>query len=157
MPSEPKKPIEELLEASAKARRAAFGQDPTMPNPTRARLHDEISRLDREQESEPRRSWLLMFWPRLTVAAALATLLVIVPLMWWRGSSLGNRGALQVASRGSDAANDMREAAAPPDETLAKGPAAAGAASPNVNLADNSRAKLAPEQTRPSEIGRAHV
>jgi hypothetical protein len=31
MPLEPKKPIEELLEASAKARRAAFGADPKMP------------------------------------------------------------------------------------------------------------------------------
>ena len=42
MPLEPKKPIDELLEASAKARRAAFGADPKMPNPMRAQLHHEI-------------------------------------------------------------------------------------------------------------------
>ncbi len=44
MASEPKKPIEQMLEALAKARRAEFGDDPKMPNPMRARLHEEIAR-----------------------------------------------------------------------------------------------------------------
>jgi len=70
MPLEPKKPIDELLEASAKARRAAFGADPKMPNPMRTQLHHEISRLARKDEceshlvfhgrgSQPQRLW---FW-----------------------------------------------------------------------------------------------
>ena len=85
-----------------------------------------------------------MFWPRIAVAAAMATLLVVAPLMWWRGG----RGAMQVAGRGPGEAREMTEAAVPPDETFAKGPAAAGAAvAPNVSLADNSRARLEPEQT----------
>ena len=45
----PKKPtIEELLEASAKARREAFGPAPQMPNPMRARLQEEIARKNRQ-------------------------------------------------------------------------------------------------------------
>ena len=54
MPLEPKKPIDELLEASAKARRAAFGADPKMPNPMRTQLHHEISRLTQKDECESR-------------------------------------------------------------------------------------------------------
>jgi len=50
MSLEPKKPIEELLEATARARRAQFGADPTMPNPMRAQLHHEIERLSRTPE-----------------------------------------------------------------------------------------------------------
>src|SRR5437764_1480525 len=105
MPSEPKKPIEEMLEASARARRAAFGSDSKMPNPMRARLHDEIGRLGREDESEGRKSWLQMFWPRITVAAALATLLVLGPVMWWRASRSAREGTMEVASSGPGAAN----------------------------------------------------
>ena len=66
MPPDPKKPIEELLEASAKARRAEFGADPKMPNPMRARLHDEIARLGREDQQPERRSWLSLFWPQVS-------------------------------------------------------------------------------------------
>src|SRR5262245_284664 len=85
MPSEPKKPIEQMLEALAKARRAEFGDNPQMPNPMRARLHEEIARAgEAEKENvEPRPSWVTRFWPRLTVAAALATLIVLVPAIWW--------------------------------------------------------------------------
>ncbi len=50
MSLEPKKPIEDLLEATAKARRAQFGADPTMPNPMRAQLHHEIARMARGDE-----------------------------------------------------------------------------------------------------------
>ena len=98
MSSDPKKPIEEMREASAKSRREAFGSDPNMPNPMRARLHDEIARLERD-EPEGSRSWLQMFWPRLAVAAAIATVVVIGPVMWWQES---NRGSMQVAALGSN-------------------------------------------------------
>jgi hypothetical protein len=72
MPDEPRKPIEELLQASAKARRAEFGSDPKMPNPMRARLHDEIARAAREDEPKSRRNWnwFAISWPVGTVAAA---------------------------------------------------------------------------------------
>jgi hypothetical protein len=72
MPDEPRKTIEELLQASAKARRAEFGSDPTMPNPMRARLHDEVARVGREEEPKPRRAWnwFAVTWPVGTVAAA---------------------------------------------------------------------------------------
>ncbi len=72
MPDEPRKSIEELLQASAKARRAAFGSDPKMPNPMRARLHDEIARATREEEPKLRRkwNWFAISWPVGTVAAA---------------------------------------------------------------------------------------
>ena len=85
MASEPKKPIEQMLEALAKARRAQFGDDPKMPNPMRARLHEEIARAGaaEDEKVESRGSWLTMFWPRVTVAAALATLIVLVPAIWW--------------------------------------------------------------------------
>ena len=66
-----------MLEALAKARRAQFGDDPKMPNPMRARLHEEIARVGaaEDEKVESRGSWLTMFWPRVTVAAALATLI----------------------------------------------------------------------------------
>ena len=72
MPDESKKTIEELLQASAKARRAEFGSDPKMPNPMRARLQDEVARVARENEPKPRRSWnwFAISWPIGTVAAA---------------------------------------------------------------------------------------
>jgi len=72
MPEEPKKTIEELLQASAKARRAEFGFDPKMPNPMRARLHDEIGRMAGEEEPGLRRrwNWFAISWPIGTVAAA---------------------------------------------------------------------------------------
>ena len=78
-----------MLEALAKARRAQFGDDPKMPNPMRARLHEEIARTgtsDEEKVGESRASWITMFWPRLTVAAALATLIVLIPAIWWNQS-----------------------------------------------------------------------
>lgn len=142
MSSEPKKPIEEMLEASAKARREAFGADPNMPNPMRARLHDEIARLE-QIEPESSRSWLQMFWPRLAVAAAVATVVVIGPVMWWRQS---NQSSMQVAGLGTNESSQRSEAAAPADEIFAQGPAAVVLAAPDVNLADNAPAKLQPEQ-----------
>ncbi|MFL6514357.1 MAG: hypothetical protein ACJ8M1_04980 [Chthoniobacterales bacterium] len=147
MDPEPKRPIEKMLEASAEARRAAFGAAPSMPNPMRARLHDEITRLDRAENAGSRMSWLQLFWPRLGVAAALATVLVVGSAMWWRGTHDSSGGRMQMAAA-PGIANETRKAAAPPNETFAKGPAVAAATAPDVSLGDNSRARLEPEQTR---------
>ncbi len=84
MPPEPKKPIEEFLEASAQARRAEFGADPGMPNPMRARLHDEIARLARAAPPAERRSWLAMFWPQISAVTAMAVVLIAGAIMWSR-------------------------------------------------------------------------
>ena len=80
MPNEPRKPIEELLQASAKARRAEFGSDPKMPNPMRTRLHDEIARVAREEEPKQRRNWnwFAISWPIGTVAAALLVVAFLI-------------------------------------------------------------------------------
>ena len=142
MDPEPKRPIEKMLESSAEARRAAFGRAPTMPNPVRAQLHDEIARLERTKESGSGVSWFQLFWPRLGVAAALATVLVVGSSIWWRRSHDSSGGRVQVAEgRGPEGATA--------DETFAKGPAAAAPA-PNVSLADDSRARLEPEHTPPA-------
>src|SRR5438046_5585819 len=122
MPSEPKKPIEQMLEALAKARRAEFGDDPKMPNPMRARLHEEIARagVAEEENVESRGSWLTMFWPRVTVAAALATLIVLVPAIWWnRTHPLAESGDLALRDRTAGTADGLNTAAASED-TLAK-------------------------------------
>ena len=116
MPSEPKKPIEQMLEALAKARRAEFGDDPKMPNPMRARLHEEIARAGAAEEEnvESRPSWVTMFWPRLTVAAALATLIVLVPAIWWnRSHPLAESGDLALRDRTAGAADGLNPAVRP--------------------------------------------
>src|ERR1044072_4159492 len=110
MASDPKKSIEQMLEALAKARRAQFGNDPKMPNPMRARLHEEIARTGAEEDdkAESRPSWLTMFWPRWTVAAALATLIVLVPAIWWNQShSVGVAGDLALRERTAGAAAEL--------------------------------------------------
>ena len=140
-----------MLEALAKARRAEFGDDPKMPNPMRSRLHEEIARVGaaEEEKVESRRSWLTMFWPRLTVAAALATLIVLVPAIWWnRSHPLAESGDLALRDRTAGAAN-APNAAVPAQDTLAKAPAVS-ATEPTVNLADNSQIKVEPAST-PSE------
>jgi hypothetical protein len=83
MPLEPKKPIDELLEASAKARRAAFGADPKMPNPMRTQLHHEIERLARKSEGKSRWRAGGVSWPRLMTATALALVLLSASAIWW--------------------------------------------------------------------------
>jgi len=150
MASEPKKPMEQMLEALAKARRAEFGDDPKMPNPMRARLHEEIARVgaadDEQVESRP--SWITMFWPRLTVAAALATLIVLVPAIWWnRTHPLA--GDLALRDRTAAASNGPN-AAVRAGNTLAKAPAVS-ATEPTVNLADNGQIKVEPASTPASE------
>jgi hypothetical protein len=152
MPSEPKKPIEEMLEALAKARRAEFGDDTKMPNPMRARLHEEIARAGaaEDEEVESRGSWLTKFWPRVTVAAALATLIVLVPAIWWnRTHPLAESGDLALRDRTAGAANELNPAV-PAEDTLAQAPAAS-ATKPRVNLADNNQVKIEHEAAPASE------
>jgi hypothetical protein len=147
MASEPKKPIEEMLEALAKARRAEFGDDPKMPNPMRARLHEEIARTGaaEDEKVESRTSWVTMFWPRVTVAAALATLIVLVPAIWWnRSHPLARSGDLALRDRTAGAADGLNPAV-PAGKTLVKVPAAS-ATEPTVNLADNSKIKIEPDK-----------
>src|SRR6476646_10055167 len=145
MPSEPKKPIEQMLEALAKARRAQFGDDPKMPNPMRARLHDEIARAgaSEREEGESRLSWLTMFWPRVTVAAALATLIVLVPAIWWNQSHpVAESDDLALRGRAAGASRELNSAV-PEKDALAKG-VGINATEKTVNLADNSQIKVEP-------------
>jgi hypothetical protein len=154
MASEPKKPIEEMLEALAKARREQFGDDPKMPNPMRARLHEEVARVGAAEEEnvELRPSWITMFWPRVTVAAALATLLVLVPAIWWnRSHPLAGSGDLALRDRTAGAADGLNPAV-PAEKTLANSPAAS-ATEPTVNLVDNSKIKVQSAATPASEAG----
>jgi hypothetical protein len=152
MASEPKKPIEQILETLAKARRAEFGDDPKMSNPMRARLHEEIARTGaaEDEKVESRGSWVTRFWPRVTVAAALATLIVLVPAIWWNQSHpLAESGDLALRDRTAGAADGLNPAAASED-TLAKAPAVS-ATEPTANLADNSQIKIEPAATPASE------
>jgi hypothetical protein len=152
MGSEPKKPIEQMLEVLAKARRAEFGDDPKMPNPMRARLHEEIARAGAadEENVESRESWLTRFWPRVTVAAALATLIVLVPAIWWNQKRPSSASA-DVAARDRAAAGGNRlNPAVAAENTLAKAPSVS-ATKPTVNLADNSQIKIEPAATPASE------
>jgi hypothetical protein len=86
MGSEPDKTMDELLKASARKRRAEFGADPAMPNPMRARLHEEMAALNCPKESQSR--GFSFAWPRFAIAAAVAALVVGLPLLWqWRESA----------------------------------------------------------------------
>ena len=141
-----------MLEALAKARRAQFGDDPKMPNPMRARLHEEIARAgaaeDEKRESRP--SWIAMFWPRVTVAAALATLIVLVPAIWWNRSHPSAESghiALRDRTAGAHAGWNIASRA---EDSLAKVPAVS-ATEPTVNLADNSQIKIEPGAAPSSE------
>jgi hypothetical protein len=152
MASEPKKPIEQMLEALAKARRAQFGDDAKMPNPMRTRLHEEIARAGAAEDErvESPGSWLTKFWPRITVAAALATLIVLVPAIWWnRSHPIAESSDLAVRDRTAGAADGLNPTAASED-SLAKAPAVS-ATEPTVNLADNSQIKIEPVATPASE------
>ena len=135
--------MEQMLEALAKARRAQFGDDAKMPNPMRARLHEEIARggAADDEQSESRPSWITMFWPRVTVAAALATLIVLVPAIWWNQTH-------QVTQSDDVALRDRASGAA--HGAVARNPAVS-ALEPTVNLADNSKIKVEPGTTPASE------
>jgi hypothetical protein len=123
-----------------------------MPNPMRARLHEEIARVgtaeDENRESRP--SWVTMFWPRMTVAAALATLLVLVPAIWWNQSHPGAEpGHLALRDRNAAAA-DALNSAVPAKDTLSYAQGVS-ATEPTVNLAGNSQVKVEPAATPSSE------
>ena len=139
-----------MLEALAKARRAEFGNDPKMPNPMRARLHEEVARARAAEEEnvQPRPSWATLFWPRVAVAAALATLIVLVPAIWWNLSHPGASNQLAVRDRAAGAAEELNPAVA--EDTVAKAPAVS-ATEPTVNLADNSQIKIEPVAAPSSE------
>jgi len=152
MASEPKKPIEQMLEALAKARRAEFGDDPKMPNPMRARLHEEIARTGaaEDEKVESRGSWVTRFWPRVAVAAALATLIVLVPAIWWNQSHpLAESGDLALRDRAAGASRELNSAV-PAKDALAKG-LGISATEKTVNLADNSQIKVEPVAAPSSE------
>jgi len=141
-----------MLEALAKARRAQFGDDPKMPNPMRARLHEEIARAGatEDEKVESRTSWVTRFWPRVTVAAALATLIVLVPAIWWnRTHPLAESGDFALRDRTAGVADGLNPAV-PSENTLAKAPAAS-ATDATVNLADNRQMKIEPAATPASE------
>jgi hypothetical protein len=164
MPLEPKKPIEELLEASARARRAEFGVDPKMPNPMRAELHHEIARLARSDERESRERSFGISWPRFMTATALALVLVSASAVWWwlEHESSGDK-TMKLA---------MQEPMAPASEAVApekvfEQGAAAAAARPAQSFADKNAdamqsedqpkaadtlSKLAETTTAPSKI-----
>ena len=142
-----------MLEALAKARRAEFGDDPKMPNPMRARLHEEIARAGaaEDEKVESRPSWITMFWPRITVAAALATLIVLVPAIWWNQSHpLSAPSDVAVRDRAAGATDGLNPVAMSAEDTLAKAPAVS-ATKPTVNLADNGQIKVEPVATPASE------
>ena len=82
-----------------------------------------------------------MFWPRVTVAAALATLIVLVPAIWWNQTH-------QVAQSDDVALRDLTSGAA--HGAAARNPAVS-ALEPTVNLADNSKIKVEPGTTPASE------
>jgi hypothetical protein len=127
MPPEPKKPIEELLEASARARRTAFGADPKMPNPMRAQLHHEITRLARKDECEPRWRAFGFSWPRLMTATALALVLVSVSaIWWWREHQSAGGETMKLAMQQPMAPANQ---AAAPEKVFEQGAAAAAARS----------------------------
>src|SRR5207248_6779358 len=133
MPPEPKNPIEELLEASARARRAEFGADPKMPNPMRAQLHHEIERLARRDERKSQRRSFVFSWPGFVTATALALVLVSASAIWWwrEHESVGGE-TMKLAMQ-----EPAREAQ-PPEKVFEQGAAAAGAAVPT--FADSNAA-----------------
>ena len=135
MPLEPKKPMEELLEASARARRAEFGADPKMPNPLRAELHHEIARLARSDERESRPRSFGIVWPRFATAAALALVLVSASTIWWwrEHQSAGGETVKLAMQQPTASANE----AAAPERVLEQG-AASAAARPSESFADNN-------------------
>ncbi len=141
-----------MLEAQAKARRAQFGDDPKMPNPMRARLHEEIARAGAadDEKVESQESWITRFWPRVTVAAALATLIVLVPAIWWNQSHPGGDSGNVALRDGAAGAAVAVNPAATSEDTLAKTPAVI-ATTPTVNLADNSQIKVEPATKPASE------
>jgi hypothetical protein len=148
MPLEPKKPIEELLEASARARRAEFGADPKMPNPMRAELHHEIARLVRSDERESRVRSFGISWPRFMTATALALVLVSASAVWWwlEHESAGDKTMKLAMQQPMAPANE----AVAPEKVLEQG-AAAAATRPAESFADNAGAMQSADQSKAAD------
>jgi len=120
MSPESKKPIEDLLEATAKARRAQFGADPTMPNPMRAQLQHEVARLGRDDESRRSGHWFRILWPRLTFTTAFALILVSISTLWWWHEHQPSSGETMKL-----AMQEPAREAPPPEKVLEQGASAA--------------------------------
>ena len=134
MSLEPKKPIEDLLEATAKARRAQFGADPKMPNPMRAQLHHEIARVARDDDSRRSEHWFRILWPRLAFTTAFALILVSISTLWWWHEHQTSSGeTIKLAMQ-----EPAREA--PPPEKVFEHGAAAAAGPATPTFADNNAA-----------------
>jgi hypothetical protein len=134
MPPERKNPIEDLLEASARARRAEFGADPKMPNPMRAQLQHEIERLARRDERKSHRPSFVFSWPRFVTATALALLLVSASaIWWWREHQSAGGDTIKLAMQQPMAPANQAVA---PEKVFEQG--AAAAARPAESFADNN-------------------
>ncbi len=91
-----------------------------------------------------------MFWPRVTVAAALATLIVLVPAIWWNQSHpVAESGDLALRDRAAGASRELNSAV-PAKDALAKVPGI-NATEKTVNLADNRQVKVEPVAAPSSE------
>lgn len=140
MSLEPKKPIEDLLEATAKARRAQFGADPKMPNPMRVQLHHEIARVARDDAPPRSQHWFRILWPRLAFTTAFALILVSISTLWWWHEHQTSSGeTMKLAMR-----KPAREA--PPPEKVFEQGAAAAAGPATPTFADKNAAASRPAE-----------
>jgi len=142
-----KRSIEELLEGSAKARRAAFGPDPKMPNPMRARLHEEIIRRPAPEPSRDWMGWIGSWWPR--VAIATAVMMVVALPLWFQFRQQTIPASSQATDRISQAeAPEARRVAGEPGDVSTKR---------QITLADSlakdEKLALAPNPTMPTDQG----
>ncbi|MBI2929988.1 MAG: hypothetical protein HYY24_30390 [Verrucomicrobia bacterium] len=85
MSEEPKKPIEQELEACARRRRLEAGAPLELHSATRRMLQAEIARTygPPAKARDPRQSWLSGLWPRLALAGPAFAALVVVGVIWW--------------------------------------------------------------------------
>jgi hypothetical protein len=146
MAIEPDKQMDELLKASAQARRGEFGREPSMPNPMRARLYEEIASTTATKPS----SRFHLGWPRFliwTTATAAALFIALATFWQWREStaptvvSSGAEANKPVSAASERAANDeakTRQAPAMADERQSLAKAAAAAPAPAVAAAKTS-------------------
>ena len=138
MSLEPKKPIEDLLEATARARRGQFGVDPKMPNPMRAQLHSEIARVARDDDPRQSQHWFRILWPRLAFGTAFALILVSISMLWWEHEHQAGSGETMKLAKEGPAGEAL-----PPEKAFEQG-AAAGAAAPT--FADSNAAASRPAE-----------
>ena len=147
MSLEPKKPIEDLLEATARARRAQFGADPQMPNPMRTQLHNEIARVARDDDPRRSQHWFRILWPRLAFTTAFALILVsLSTLWWWHEHQTGSDKTMKLAMQ-----EPAREAPRPEkvfEQGAATGP---GSAAPAFSGSNVAAASAPPEAAKDAD------